>query len=111
MVGTLVPLRVQMLDGNKDVRIQAEIINPLNEKIDTIELEHIDNGLYYSNKYIMPDLAFILVRYITDDSDYSITMERIDSSPAPVIEKQYKIGHVRETLKISNLKIGYVWTL
>lgn len=63
--GTTAPITLQFADGATNQYPQAEIRDPDNNLLTTLDLSHIAGGLYnIASIYTMPDKTYIAVTYI-----------------------------------------------
>ena len=90
-VGEVVPIFIQLDDGNTSQFPQVEIRNPSDLLLQTVDLSHVANGLYVPDSpFLMPDEPFIRVSGIiysdsgrtTENTSFS----RIASSYAKKID-------------------------
>jgi len=68
-VGDLVPLSVQISDGNPDLEITVKVINPANAVIFEGVLSHMQQGFYETKQFIMPDFDFVIALYKIQNAD------------------------------------------
>lgn len=70
----VVPLSVQLTDGNDTKSIRAFVRDNLGDIIFQRTLVNVENGFYHFTSYNMPSIPFITVQYIvyTDDTQTTI---------------------------------------
>lgn len=68
-VGDIVPVMLQLPDGNPELMVEARIIDSKNELLAVLELSHVGRGLYSNLDFIMPNEKFITAQYRILNSD------------------------------------------
>jgi hypothetical protein len=108
MVGTLIPLSCQVDDGNAELSFTATVKDFEGVLIGTVKLGSHGRGLYTGRGPVMPDVPFVTVQYISNETDkYSIEAERIDSIPRPSEPEKHIVGWVTQRQK-SDMYVGKV---
>lgn len=62
-IGDIVPLSVQLGDGNERARVVAKVLNPSQEIVFEGDLIHVGSGLYQIRTLAMPDVGFLVATY------------------------------------------------
>lgn len=66
-LGDIVPLNLQLYDGNDKARVLVKVLSPKQDIIFEGELVHIVNGLYETRQFLMPEVDYVMATYIVFD--------------------------------------------
>jgi hypothetical protein len=66
-LGEIVPLHLQLYDGNEDMTVMVEVLSPMQDTLFEGELLHVKNGLYESQQFRMPMVDNVICTYIVYD--------------------------------------------
>ena len=92
--GAIVPLTLQLADGNEKARVYVKVIDPSHDIVFASELPHVAGGLYQIRSFTMPEVEFIVAQYwvdgktLSDGGEYervSETFERLAFPESPDI--------------------------
>lgn len=78
--GEIVPLHLQLYDGNEDMTVVVQVISPLQDLVFEGELLHVKNGLYETLQFRMPMVDYVIAMYTVLDGtrisrDYEISTD------------------------------------
>lgn len=96
--GDIVPLHLQLYDGNESMTVVATVISPLQDTIFEGEMLHVKNGLYKSNQFRMPSVDYVVAMYTVfkgtrESQDYERATEifQLDTITPAVAESTNEI--------------------
>lgn len=66
-LGEIVPLNLQLFDGNEEMTVRAIVQDSLNKVVFEGQLLHTVGGMYRSSQLLMPDTDILIATYIVFD--------------------------------------------
>jgi hypothetical protein len=110
-VGDVVPIRVQIKDGQAGLKVLAQIFDDIGKPIKALQLIHAEKGLYFSNMFRMPDVPNITVQISVDGLDkngepYGSGSETFYSKPKVAPADKYLVGELTERQKLESIYEG-----
>ena len=66
VAGAIVPLTLQLADGNEKARVYVKVLDPNQEIVFASELLHVGGGLYQVRSFAMPEVDFVVAQYWVD---------------------------------------------
>jgi len=97
IVGEKINLGLRLFDSSPDKKVRADLYSVHGEKVGSVYLYHVENGIYMNSDLSMPDHKSILVSYTVENSqDYSDIVDRIEGIPAKVEAAKFILGQVKQ---------------
>ena len=107
-VGNIVPITLQMTDGNENLEIMCRIFDPAGLIITTLNLSHVKAGLYANLDFKMPPYNFIVCQYLVlGTDDYEDVTETFYADEIPT-EKEIILTGVIVDVKTDDFLEGQI---
>jgi hypothetical protein len=87
-LGDIVPLSVQISDGNSKLKIMAKVISPSSNILFEGPLSHLMDGFYETKQFVMPEVDFVIAIYnVENNNEYSNSSETFYRSEVEEISR------------------------
>lgn len=108
VVGELIPLTLQVVDGQAGLRVSCNVVDDLGKSIALVNLQDYGGGLYVDKSVQMPDARFVVAQYSVEGDTYEVVSERFDSVPKTVEPEKFITGIVEGSKMNNDFIIGMV---
>ena len=111
MVGSPIPITVQLHDGAINRTVNVVVFDPIGQDLGSVRLSSGPGGFYWSNGFAMPDAPWVAVVATVDGLDllgqeYSKGAELFYSAPRPVAPEKVFRGALIKTREAEKIFKG-----